>query len=167
MTKVYLMLKSQPVSYPEAMVEYNNMLAYIRDEVVRVVGNWINLEGKVPKRTGQLRDTLTATLNSSTVENNVLKIKLGSMVSYATEVNDMPAAVVRHVRQWGKAYYYTHATGTHWIMLNDPFAIGHFWNALQIYTEGNLINISQRAIDEYFKGTGKLMRSVRKGLTFG
>jgi len=141
--------KSNLVSYPILLLILDDMLSYIKDELIFELTMWINL--KVPKRTGQLRDSLIETLNTSTAGNGELKIELGTMVDYATEVDRMTTFKVRHFQEWGTAYYYGHSGR---ILLNDPFAVGDFWENLQTYSQERLSFITQRASDEYFGGQG-------------
>ena len=141
--------KSNLVSYPILLQIFDDMLLYIKDEVIFELTMWINL--KVPKRTGQLRDTLIDTLNTSTAGTGELKIELGSFVEYASDVDIMRTFKVRHFNEWGTAYYYGHSGR---ILLNDPFAVGEFWERLQVHAHERLSFITQRASDEYFGGQG-------------
>jgi len=143
--------KSNLVSYPMLLLIFNDMLAYIKDELIFELGLWIKF--KVPKRTGQLQDSLMNTLNTSTVSDGQLTIELGTMIGYASDVDRMMTQKVRHFQEWGTAYYYGHSGR---ILLNDPFAVVEFWEQLQIYAYDKLVFITQRASDEYFGGQGYL-----------
>ena len=132
------------------------MLLYVLDELIRELEMWINKF--VPKRTGQLRYTLIENLHSSFVKLGLMRIILGTDVGYAEDVADMSTMQVRHSGQIGYAYYWREHGK---IILDDPNAIGNFWEELLKYAKERCTNILQRAIDEYFKGTGKLMRMVR------
>lgn len=155
-SELLYLTKSNLVSYPELLLIFDDMLSYIKDELIFELSLWINI--KVPKRTGQLRDSLINTLNTSTAGNGELKIELGSVIGYASDVDGMMTLRVRHFQEWGTAYYYGHSGK---ILLNDPFAIGEFWIELQDYAQERISFITQRASDEFFGGTGKLVTGMR------
>lgn len=109
----------------------------------------------VPKRTGQLRDSLLRNMQSSRVRKGVLRFIIGTHLNYAPRVNAMSGNQVKHhswfehgkmirrkkkkgkgkkfIKKRGKrayAYYYGHYGR---IFLDDPEAMGHFWNHLLIF----------------------------------
>ena len=112
----------------------------------------------VPRRTGQLRDTLIKSMKSSRVQNGMLKFIVGTHVQYANKVNQMSTSQVQH-NSWFEhsghrayAYYYNYKhRGTkvgkrkmkigkrykgpsHYrIFLSDPDAVGMFWDTLLVY----------------------------------
>lgn len=148
--------KNNEMSYDEILQTIHDMLLYVLDELTHELEIWI--ESKVPKRTGQLRDSLIANLHSSRVKLGLMRVILGTHLSYAEDVADMSTTQVRHSGEEGYAYYYGHYGK---IILWDPEAIGNFWEELLKYAQERTMFILQRAIDEYFAGTGKLMRMVR------
>ena len=134
----------------------HNMLLYVLDELIVELIAWIRK--KVPKATGQLQDNLIANLKSSNVKKGLLRIVLGTDIGYAPDVAEMSTSQVAHSGEKSYAYYY----GAHGpIILDDPDAIGNFWEELIVYAQERREFILQRAIDEYFAGTGKLIKSVR------
>jgi len=154
--QIKFLAKSNELSYDEVLDTINDMLLYVLDELIHELEIWIKT--KVPKRTGQLRDSLIANLHSSYVKLGLMRIILGTNLDYAEAVNEMSTQTVRHSGELGYAYYY----GEHGkIILNDPQAIGGFFDALLSYAKERCMFILQRAIDEYFAGTGKLMRMIR------
>ena len=158
--KIKFIAKNTEVDFDEILSLLHNMLLYVLDELILELKIWIKT--KVPKRTGQLRDNLLKHLESSNVKKGLMRLVLGTDITYAPDVADMPTRIVRHSGEVAYAYYYGHHGK---IMLNDPQAIGDFWNELMEYAQERTMFILQRAIDEYFKGTGKLMRSVRGAIT--
>ena len=154
--QIKYLAKSTEMSFDEILGMINDMLMYVLDELIRELEIWI--KSKVPKRTGQLRDSLIANLHSSRVKLGLMRIILGTNLDYAEDVNEMSTRIVRHSGEPAYAYYYGHYGK---ITLNDPQAIGGFFDALLKFAKERTMFILQRAIDEYFKGTGKLMRMVR------
>jgi len=154
--KIKFIAKNTKVDFAEILSLLHNMLLYVLDELIFELKTWINT--KVPKRTGQLRDNLLKHLDSSNVKKGLMRLVLGTDIQYAPDVAEMATRQVRHSGEVGYAYYYGHYGK---INLNDPQAIGDFWNELMEYAQERTMFILQRAIDEYFEGTGKLMRAVR------
>lgn len=154
--EIKYLAKQNAISYDEVLSTIHDMLLYVLDELIVELEIWINKF--VPKRTGQLRESLIANLHSSSVKMGLMRIILGTHLSYAEDVSDMSTMQVRHSGEKGYAYYYGESGP---IILDDPQAIGDFWEELIKYAQERTMNILQRAIDEYFKGTGQLMKSVR------
>ncbi len=155
--QIKYLAKGNALTYAEILALLHNMLLYVLDELTFELRIWI--KSKVPKRTGQLRDNLLRHLESSNVKKGLMRIVLGTNIDYAQEVAEMTTPMVRHINEIGYAYYYG-ASGK--IILNDPQAIGNFWEELLQYAEERTQFILQRAIDEYFGGTGTLMSHVRR-----
>jgi len=157
--KIKFIAKKSELDYEEITILFHNMLLYVLDELLFELRAWINT--KVPKRTGQLRDNLLKNLKSSRVKKGLMRLVLGTNIDYAPKVAAMSTSQVRHSGEKGYAYYY----GEHGpINLNDPQAIGDFWNELMKYAKERTMIILQRAITEYFKGTGRLIKTVRGAL---
>ena len=98
----------------------------------------------VPKRTGQLRDSLKHNLRSSRVINKtLLKLYFGTHLDYADFVNDMTTSQVAHNGTIGYAYYYGNYGR---ITLNDPNAVGSFFDKMIQYARIALKANIQRAI---------------------
>ena len=101
------------------------------DNTMFDVLHWINRF--VPRRTGQLRESLLRNMQSSRVRNGVLRFIIGTHLNYAARVSAMSTSQVRHSsrfehsRKRAYAYYYGHYGR---IFLYDPEAIGGFWGAL-------------------------------------
>lgn len=117
------------------------------DLVLRDLRKWI--KKFVAKRTGQLRKNLLLNLEGSEVKGYLLKIIMRTSIDYAAQVNAYSTAQVRHknakrehyvsyTTKKGKkhhpyayAYYGGHKGGR--IVLNDPMAIGKFFDKMVIY----------------------------------
>lgn len=117
----------------------------------------------VPKRTGQLRFTLNQNMKSSWVSKGILRMILGTHVDYAKDVNKMTTSQVRHhsgrehrkkgqPKRWAYAYYWKHHGR---IFLNDPQAIGHFYDKMLIYLKARVL-INLTAAQKQFLGKHKL-----------
>lgn len=140
--EIRFLAKSNAMTYEGVKDVIHNMLLYVLEELTLELEIWINKY--VPMKTGRLREDLLAELRKSYVKIGLMRIILGTYVSYAEDVADYSTFQVRHDI--------------------DPQAIGNFWVELENYAKERCINILQRAIDEYFAGTGKLMRMVRSRL---
>ncbi len=128
------------------------------------IRDWI--AKKVPRRTGQLRFTLLKALEKSRDKKGIIKFIIGTQVKYATQVNAMSTKNVRHDSTHfehsgarAHAYYYGHGSGKrkrsklkkrakkkgqqyispNRIFLNDPDAIGGFWDTLLKYFEKRIL----------------------------
>jgi len=154
--KIKYLAKGTTLTFDEVAALLHNMFLYVLDELLFELRIWIKT--KVPKRTGQLRDNLLKNLKSSNVKKGLMRLVLGTNIDYAPEVAEMSTSQVRHSGEIGYAYYYGESGK---ITLNDPQAIGDFWNELMDYAQERTMSILKRAIDEYFAGTGKLMKAVR------
>jgi len=154
--KIKYLAKGNELSFEEVLALFHNMLLYVLDELMAELRIWINT--KVPKRTGQLRDNLLRNLESSNVKKGLMRIVLGTDIQYAPDVAEMSTVQVRHSGEVGYAYYW----GKHGkLILDDPAAIGNFWEELIKYAKEKKMSILDRAINEYFAGTGTLIKSVR------
>ena len=154
--KIKCIAKKTEVDYEDIVILLHNMFLYVLNELQFELRIWINT--KVPKRTGQLRDNLLKHLESSKVKKGLMKLVLGTDIQYAPDVADYSTRQVRHSGEKGYAYYYGESGP---IILDDPQAIGDFWEELLKYAKERTMSIMHRAIGEYFSGTGKLMKSVR------
>ena len=119
-----------------------------------------NINKYVPKATGQLRDKLIHSLHNSTLQNNVLNMRLGTTIHYLKYVANMKEEKLRHPRSPLKGTYknyekypiyqrnskhgkkgqakrnpgqwrYVHYYGgARWVKLNDPKAQENFYSLL-------------------------------------
>ena len=154
--KIRYIAKNTDLTFPEVLALFHNMLLYTLSQLTNELRKWIKT--KVPKATGQLRQSLLDNLESSSVKKGLMRIVLGTHVSYAPDVAEYTTEQVRHNKEVGYAYYYKKSGR---IILNDPEAIGDFWNELMKYANERTRFILTHAINKYFKGTGKLIKTVR------
>lgn len=157
--EIKFLAKQNVLTHSQVMDTIQDMLMYVLDELILELETWIN--SKVPKRTGQLRDSLIDNLHSSTVKIGLMEIILGTLLPYAEDVAAMTTTQVRHSGEDGSAYYYGNYGK---IILDDPDAIGNFWVELLNYSRERTMSVLDRAISEYFKGHGKLIKSIKGGL---
>ena len=136
------------LSYEDVKDIIENLLREVLNLTLGNIELWI--EEKVPKRTGQLRDNLLLNLKSSRVNNGILRMIIGTAINYASDVNEMTTAMVRHFNtdrehSGKKAYAYY---GGHYgpIHLNDPKAEGQFFvKLLEFAHQRILINLARTA----------------------
>lgn len=145
--------KKRPLTYEQVKTLVNNLLREVLDSVVRELEEWIR--SRVPKRTGQLRDSLLANLSSSRVVGGVLRLILGTSLDYAEYVDDMSTAQVRHSGEEGYAYYYGHYGR---VALDDPQAVGNFFGRLRDYASRRVSANLAKAKARYL-GPGAPLRS--------
>jgi len=97
----------------------------------------------VPKRTGQLRRNMLKNIQSSRVKSNILRIIIRTSIDYAAQVNAYSTAQVRHYnteREHSGAYAYAYYGGHYGrIRLNDPLAIGHFFDKMLLYVQKQVL----------------------------
>jgi len=108
----------------------------------------------VPKRTGQLRRNMLKNIQSSRVKSNILRIIIRTSIDYAAQVNAYSTAQVRHKnakrehysdytpKKGGEHHPYAYAYyGGHYgrITLNDPLAIGHFFDKMLLYVQKKVL----------------------------
>ena len=107
-------------SYEEVLRIIENILNDTLDHTVDEMESWI--KEKVPKATGKLQDNLIQNLYTSQVRQEMVKLVLKTDIDYAKYVNAMSTSEVAHSGEEGYADYQK-------ITLNDPNAIGGFWDA--------------------------------------
>ena len=130
---------SYDLTYEEVLEQIQEMLKEVLYFTIGELKTWI--KKKVPKRTGQLRDNLIANLDSSRVKKGLMRLILGTNISYAEFVTNMTTSQVRHSGEIGYAYYYGHYGR---IVLNDPEAIGDFFRELIYYAKERIqMNLSK------------------------
>ncbi len=101
--------------------ELTKILNATNNNVRKDLRRWIN--SKVPKMTGRLRRDLMRHMMTSYVSNCVMRVFVQTNVDYAKRVNVFQTHNVRHR---GKKIKYRGRI----IILNDPSAIGHFFDEL-------------------------------------
>lgn len=135
------------------------------------------IKTKVPKRTGQLRKNLLDNMESSRAKEKIMHLIIKTSIDYASKVNEMTTSQVRHVNEareyasdyttkkgkkhypYAYAYYFKHFGR---IRLNDPLAIGNFFDALEDYSlERILINL-QKTRNKYESSTKLTARQTHK-----
>ncbi len=143
------------LSYIQVKQLIENILNETLDLTIMELEIWI--DNKVAKRTGKLREDLKLELSSSFVRNTLLKLKLGTHISYAKFVNEMTLSTVRHVNQMDYAYYGGHHGK---LILNDPRAIGFFWKKFLEYAKERLEINFVKAKAMYLGNVGKAGRMI-------
>lgn len=160
MDKLHLIAKQNQITVKQLIALVEPVLYDTLDKTMDDIENWI--KRFVPKRTGQLRDSLLANMASSRVKKGVLRFIIGTHLNYAAKVNRMTTKQVRHdsgrehrqrgpkrrgkkgrykkgklkKARWAYAYYYGHYGR---IYLHDPQAIGGFWFKLLTYLRTRIL----------------------------
>jgi hypothetical protein len=130
------------ITYAAVVGFIDTILRAALSRTIDDLDRWIDTY--VPKRTGQLRDSLKANLRSSRViQGKLLKLYFGTRLDYAEFVNEMTTSQVAHSGETGYAYYYGHYGR---ITLDDPNAIGNFFDAMINYARMELQSNIQNAI---------------------
>ena len=130
------------ITFPAAVIIIDSILQFALMWTKQDLHGWI--DEKVPKRTGQLRDSLHRNLETSkVVGQSLLKLYFGTHLNYAEFVNQMTTSQVAHSNDTGYAYYYGHYGK---INLNDPSAIGYFFDEMIKEARRILRNNMQRAV---------------------
>jgi hypothetical protein len=153
--------KNPNLTVKEAEKIIKKILEETTDLVLKDIRKWVSKF--VPKRTGQLRKNLLLNLKSSRIKGYIMNIIVRTSIDYAAQVNAYSTAQVRHrnakrehyvdYRTKGKKYKtkggktrtskgrahhpYAYAYyGGHYgrIVLNDPMAIGEFFDKMIIFT---------------------------------
>ena len=135
------LVEGSEYTYDEIKELISDMLNDVLTQTLLDINIWIDYH--VPKRTGKLRFSLKKNLQSSNVSRNILKLIMGTAVDYAKEVNKMTQGQVRHTGtnkendgSWAYANYWGHSGR---IYLDDPQAVGHFWDKLLSFTKERII----------------------------
>jgi len=140
--EIKYLAKGNVLTYEQVKTTYHDMLLYVLDELLIELEAWINKF--VPKDKGQLRDNLIYHLKTSYVKIGLMRIILGTDIWYAPDVDAMSTSQVRHDV--------------------DPEAIGGYNDAYIDYANERAHTILERAIAEYFEGTGQLVKKIKGGL---
>lgn len=150
----YLVGKNK-MTYSEVMSLLKELLNQVLNQTIFEVQEWI--KRKVPKDTGKLRADVLKTLSESKVEINklVMTIWLGTDISYGKYVNEMTTAQVRHV---GKPSYNRYGK----TILNDPEAIGHWFDELQKFTKERIETNLMKAKIRIAEMTGFTSREMAR-----
>jgi len=152
----YIAGKQSKLSYSQLVQLINQILKKTLKDTIFDLEMWI--DKKVAKRTGKLRKDLKLELQSSFVKNFLLRLKLGTHITYATFVNEMSKLRLRHINEKGYAYYGGHHGE---IVLNDPQAVANFYEKMIVYAKERLEINFARAKAMYLGGTGKAGRMLQ------
>ena len=130
------MAKNSKYSYEEIV----KLIKLILDDVLRdtITSLELWIDSKVPKRTGQLRHMLKKWLKGSNVYKGVLRMLLKTNLEYAEDVSQMTTSQVRHHGEKGYVYYDNIFGIRGRVILDDPRAVGSFWDKMKDYTKEEL-----------------------------
>jgi len=153
--KIKYIAKQRNLTYDQVLTLIRNILQETLNNTIEDLEKWI--KKKVPKRTGQLRDSLIKNLHSSRVVKGIARLIMGTNIDYAEDVNEYSTQQVRHQGEVGYAYYYGHYGK---IMLYDPEAIGHFWDFMRVYARTRILYNLKKAKEKYIGTKGTVLKSA-------
>lgn len=145
------------LNYNQVKNLIDNILEETLTLTVPEIEVWI--EDNVPMRTGKLRRDLKLELSSSFVSRMLLRLKLGTHITYAEFVEEMSTSMVAHTNQWGYAYYGGYRGK---ILLNDPQAIGQFFTEMVKYAKERLEVNFVKAKAMYLGAAGGAARMISR-----
>jgi len=126
--QISYMVKNSKYTYEQMTELIKLILQTVLDDTKKDLELWI--ESKVPKRTGQLRAMLKLWLGGSNVTNGIMRLVMGTNLEYAEDVAQMTTSQVRHHGEKGYVYYPNIFGIRGKVILNDPQAIGYFWDKM-------------------------------------
>lgn len=126
--QISYMAKNSKYSYQEIVRLIKAILDDVLAATIKELEIWI--DSKVPKRTGQLRHMLKQWLKGSNVTKGVLRLVMGTNLPYAEDVAGFTTSQVRHNKEVGYVYYPNIFGVRGRVILNDPRAIGNFWEKM-------------------------------------
>lgn len=139
------------MSYSQVKQLITDILADTLTLTLADLEEWIKTY--VPKRTGNLQEDLINNLHSSRAMDNIMRLILGSTVRYAEDVNEMSTSQVQHSGEVGYAYYHGYYGK---IILNDPEAVGHFWDRMLEFAKRRILINLTKAKYRYLRGNLKV-----------
>jgi len=126
--QITYMVKNSKYSYDQIVVLIQNILQDVLDDTKKELEIWI--DSKVPKRTGQLRQMLKLWMGGSNITAGILRLVLGTNLPYAEDVDQFTTPQVRHHGEIGYVYYPNIFRIRGKVILEDPQAIGGFWDKM-------------------------------------
>jgi hypothetical protein len=141
----------------------------------RTVANltkWV--EQYVPRRTGQLQDSIIKALeDNSRLDSGDIILNFGSNVPQAEFCEDMEDYNVQHSGERGYAYYNGYSGGTKKhpmrpsparVLLNDPDAKGHWFTEMKIAASDFLVQNAADITRQLVGNVGKITKDVLRSL---
>jgi len=164
--QISYMAKNSKYSYQQIIKLIQNILEDVLKDTKVALKEWI--DNKVPKRTGQLRFMLKTWLDGSNVGEGLLQLVIGTNLDYAEDVDAMTTSQVRHNKEWGYVYYpnifgissKTRPRGSKKILLDDPRAIGGFWDKMIEFAKEELDKNLIRAKNKHL---GQAVKRAKAG----
>jgi len=126
--QISYMVKNSKYSYQEIIQLIQLILNDVLSDTKKDLEIWI--DSKVPKRTGQLRHMLKQWLGGSNIYKGLLRLVMGTNLEYVEAVDDYTTSQVRHRGEVGYVYYPNIFGIRGRVILNDPRAIGGFWDKM-------------------------------------
>ena len=126
--QITYMAKNSIYTYEQMVTLIHIILADVLKSTIADLIVWIG--NKVPKRTGQLRRDLVEWLAGSNIKKGVLRLIMGTYIPYAEDVAQMTQSQVRHHGEVGYVYYPNKMGIRGRVILNDPRAVGFFWDKM-------------------------------------
>ena len=126
--QITYMVKNSKYSYVQILQLIQLILQDVLDDTKTALEIWI--DSKVPKRTGQLRAMLKLWMGGSNITKGLMRLVMGTNLKYVEDVDDYTTSQVRHSGEVGYVYYPNIFGIRGKVILNDPRAIGGFWDKM-------------------------------------
>ena len=151
--QITYMAKNSIYTYQQMVQLIQLILEDVLTDTKKDLVIWI--KSKVPKRTGQLRKDLIEWLDGSTISKGILRVVMGTYLPYAEDVAQMSQAQVRHSGEIGYVYYPNKMGIRGRVILDDPRAVGYFWDKLMTFAKDraaiNLIRAKNKHLGQAVK----------------
>jgi len=163
--QISYMANNSKYTYQQILVLIQNILQDVLADTKKELEIWI--DSKVPKRTGQLRAMLKLWMGGSNIYKGILRLILGTNLTYAEDVAQMTQSQVRHQGEVGYVYYPNIFGIRGRVILNDPRAVGSFWNKMIEFAKERLdINLIH-AKNKHLGQAVTISRKLRSELEIG
>lgn len=143
------------------MGEVLQLLTQIMEKTIQYtvpeIEQWI--KKYVPKRTGQLQNSLLDSVNKTEWTGQQLRLILFTDVEYARELNNRKDIQIQHNNEIGSAYYYGHYGK---LILNDSNAYYDFMGLLKMFARQHLKDNFKRARFEICGSVGVSAAPISK-----
>lgn len=159
--QITYMVKNSKYTYEQMIQLIQLILQDVLDDTKKDLETWI--DSKVPKRTGQLRAMLKLWLGGSNITKGILRLVLGTNLAYAEKVAEMTTSQVRHSGEVGYVYYPNIFGIRGRVILDDPRAIGFFWDKMIEFAKEQVDKNLIRAKDKHLGAAVKRAQAPSGG----
>jgi len=155
--KIDYLINNLHMEHAEVLELLTQIMEKTIQYTVPEIEQWI--KEYVPKRTGQLQNSLLDSINMTEWTGQQLRLILFTDVEYATELNNRKDIQIQHNNEIGSAYYYGHYGK---LILNDPKAQYGFMGLLKMFARQHLKDNFKRARFEICGSVGVSAAPISK-----